>query len=656
MLFRSAVLASVLVLSPAVAVADTGEGAQLVDLLDHSESATQLTLRESHLSAGGADDGYTLLTEPMSADSFYVAGVTWEGEAPESVDLRVLEAGAWSDWYNLEIETGEGGNDGTEPFIAGGAEGVQVRVSGDTVPDGLTLVLTDGSESEAAENTDPSEASIAPAVGTESVPAVNVDDPVDAAALPELEQVAESSDSPLGANEATAQEQTAGGAEALAHEPASISGGVVAPRIVSRSGWGQERIPPAWTPTYVELGGAVIHHTAGTNNYTQAQAPGVVRSVHDYHTYSWGRGWDDIGYNFLVDRFGTIYEGRYGSLTSADNDMVVGGHAAPANTGSMGISVMGTYTGSIQPTNASINAITDLISWKFSVAGVDPKGTWTFYNSRTGGYTTVNSILGHRDVSATICPGNIYPLLPSIRNNVQSTIAEATSGPTLAIYRTNDFSPISSDVQFFGKPGDEFYVGNLLGKGDLPFIRRGNTFTFAETSGTPTRTRTYTIGQPGQEVYTGDIDGDGKDSLILRSGKTFYIYDDLSVNRPTRTLMYGRENDEAYIMDWDGDGNDEIIVRRGYKFYMKWMVTGGNADKVINYGRVGDEVLIGNWNGGKYDTITVRRGKTYYMNYLNVSGQADLEFKYGREDDKVVVGDWDRDGKDGIGVVRELNR
>lgn len=662
MKFRSAALATILLAVPTTAIADTPNGMTVIDLnsapqrdqadngasspggdaqaLSGTESANSA---ESDVAQNEASSEYEILTAPMASDEFYVAGVTWEGTAPEGVDIRVLESGTWSDWYALEIEVGVGGNDGTEPFITGGADGVQVRISGSEPPADLNLVLTSGEgDGEAVEET-PSVATVAPAAGTDTIEAINAED-VAPETLMDMGTSAPSA-------EALAEGQTL---------TTQATATVPQPSIVTRAGWGETRVPPLWTPSYVKLGGAVIHHTAGTNNYTQAQAPGVVRSVHDYHTYSSGRGWDDIGYNFLVDKYGTIYEGRYGTLLSSDTQMVVGGHAAPANTGSMGISVMGTYTGTVQPTQASITSMENIIAWKFSTAGVNPKGTWTFYNGNTGRNQTVNAILGHRDVSATVCPGNIYPLLGSMRNNVQTKIDSAgkpvRGDNDLVVFKTDDFSPVSTNVQYFGKSGDEFYVGSVLGNGDLPFTRRGNVFTFATSSTSPTTTNTYTIGRAGQQVFTGDIDGDGKESLILRSGNRFDIYDNPAVNTPTRSINFGKANDEVFVFDWDGDGMDEIAVRRGNQFYLKWMVTSGNADRVINYGREGDEVYVGNWNGGSVDTITVRRGNTYYMSYSNRSGDADRKFGYGRATDTVVVGDWNRDGKDGIGVVRDLTK
>lgn len=320
---RAAVLGSILVLTPTAALADSADGAAVINLLETADIETISTSPDVGLSTDSAtypasdlseaDVGYQVLTAPLGVDEFFVAGVTWEGTAPESVDIRVLEGAQWGDWYSLEIETGEGGRDGTEPFIAGGAEGVQVRITGDELPADLDLALTNGEGGDSPKEEAPAQATVEPAPGSEFDRAVNADD------LALLTETAQPELLPLVQPEADlpqAQAETDLGQAA----PAAVA----PPRVVDRRGWGETRVPPLWTPVSVNLGGAVIHHTAGNNNYSAQDAPKVVQSVHDYHTYSWGRGSDDIGYNFLIDRFGTVYEGRYGSLNSAPGRMIVG--------------------------------------------------------------------------------------------------------------------------------------------------------------------------------------------------------------------------------------------------------------------------------------------------------------------------------------------
>ena len=139
------------------------------------------------------------------------------------------------------------------------------------------------------------------------------------------------------------------------------------PAIVSRAAWGANeeivRARPSVAPA-VRL--AVVHHTAGTNSYTRAQAAAIVRGIEVYHVQ--GNGWNDIGYNFLVDRFGTVYEGRGGGVERN----VIGAHAEGFNTGTTGIALLGNYTSAVPPL-AQQNALARLLAWRLDVAHVDPR-------------------------------------------------------------------------------------------------------------------------------------------------------------------------------------------------------------------------------------------------------------------------------------------
>lgn len=581
------------------------------------------------------DGGYEIVTAALASDPFYVAGVTWAGAQPVEVDIRVM-TGDWSDWYTLEMDSE--GVAGTEPFITAGATAVQVRILGTEIPAEAELTLAAGTGE--ATPAEPELAEDQPAEGTESDPVVNV----------------ENTDFFVPQRDVTFANASLVSGQDLGQNPLSAVG-LGAPNVTTRAQWGTTRVPPAWKPVYVPLQSAIIHHTAGTNDYQPSQSAAIVRGIHDYHTFT--RKWDDIGYNYLVDKFGRVFEGRYGTLASPGDKMVVGGHAAPANTGSLGISVMGTYMNNVYPSAEVLTALENTIAWRFGMAGVNPNGTWV-YKDRSGRNVTAPTILGHKDVSATACPGNIYPQLGRIRANVGRMISDSqkisTPSPTtMKLYKTDDFAPISRDIQHFGSVTDEFYVGNVLGNGDLPFVRRGNQFFFAATSQSPTASFQTSLGTPGQEVYVGSVFDKNRESVILRTGNTFSIYDNIYSNTPTRVINYGRAGDEVFVFDWDGDGLDEIAVRRGNQFYLKWTVLSGNADRVITYGRVGDEVLPGKWSplAGAPETLTVRRGNQYHMMYTIRSGNADYSFGYGRATDRVVIGDWNRDGRDGVGVVRK---
>ncbi len=138
-----------------------------------------------------------------------------------------------------------------------------------------------------------------------------------------------------------------------------------------------------------------------------------MRGVQLFHVKS--NGWNDIGYNFLVDRFGTIYEGRYGGV----DRNVVGAHALGFNTGSVGIALLGTY-GNTKPSAAAQDAIARVIAWRLDLAHVDPTSTLTFVSGGSERYAAeipvqLKAVSGHRDTGSTECPGNaLYARLGAI--------------------------------------------------------------------------------------------------------------------------------------------------------------------------------------------------------------------------------------------------
>lgn len=175
------------------------------------------------------------------------------------------------------------------------------------------------------------------------------------------------------------------------------------PRIITRAGWGSpEPDWSTWEPEYQSLGRAIVHHTATT------EAPNAfvaIRAIWQYHAVN--LGWGDIGYNYLVDSAGNIFQGRYfdHNYAASHNVDVVAGHAYDNNRGTTGIAAIGNFQGS-SPTAVQLNAISDIIGYKLAPYDVNPSGN--------GGFGT--AVVGHRDVLSTACPGaNLYPRLGDIR-------------------------------------------------------------------------------------------------------------------------------------------------------------------------------------------------------------------------------------------------
>ncbi|MGB2952965.1 MAG: N-acetylmuramoyl-L-alanine amidase [Gaiellaceae bacterium] len=192
------------------------------------------------------------------------------------------------------------------------------------------------------------------------------------------------------------------------------------PAIVPRSAWGAvESIRRSQPRFAAAVRMAIIHHTAGSNSYTAAQSAAIVRAIEVYHVR--GNGWDDIGYNFLVDRYGQIFEGRYGGIDRP----VIGAHALGFNNGSVGIAYIG--NGSSPITAAARAALVALLAWRLDVAHIDPLSKVVMtssgnYRYPAGTSVTLRAISGHRDTGPTECPGNsLYGQLPSITRAVAAT-------------------------------------------------------------------------------------------------------------------------------------------------------------------------------------------------------------------------------------------
>ena len=191
-----------------------------------------------------------------------------------------------------------------------------------------------------------------------------------------------------------------------------------APAIVPRAGWNADekirRGSPAFA-TNVRL--ALVHHTAGSNGYSAAQAPAIVKAIQLYHVR--GNGWNDIGYNFLVDRFGTVYEGRYGGITKN----VVGAHAEGFNTGSVGVAVLGEYS-SLAVSGPARDSVARLLAWRLDLAHVDPASTQSFISGGNARFPAglpvfLRTVSGHRDTGFTDCPGTaLYNLLTTMAGDV----------------------------------------------------------------------------------------------------------------------------------------------------------------------------------------------------------------------------------------------
>jgi hypothetical protein len=206
------------------------------------------------------------------------------------------------------------------------------------------------------------------------------------------------------------------------------------PQIVSRAAWGADLAsggcPPRGPPQYGTVQAAVIHHTVNANDYTPEEAPSIVLGICRFHVY--GNGWNDIGYNALVDRYGTLYEGRAGGLKRP----VVGAQAQGFNSQTTSIASIGDHT-TEAPTPQAQRSIIQFLAWKVGVNRATP-ATGTVQLTSAGGsesrypagtVITVPRVVGHTTLGLTACPGGaLIPLIPQIQAAAQKRIKHFAKG------------------------------------------------------------------------------------------------------------------------------------------------------------------------------------------------------------------------------------
>ncbi|MFJ4416597.1 peptidoglycan recognition protein family protein [Streptomyces sp. NPDC088925] len=189
------------------------------------------------------------------------------------------------------------------------------------------------------------------------------------------------------------------------------------PRFVSRAKWGADPRLLDQKPHYADsVHAIVIHHTDTPNGYSCADSASYVRDI--YQAHATARGWGDIGYNFLVDRCGTIFEGRLGGVDRP----VIGAHTVGLNKGTTGIAAIGTYTAGVPVPAPMRRSIERIIAWKLGLTEISPSARTqlvsTNSKSRFPKDTSVNlpTVLGHIEAYETDCPGQaLMDLLPEFR-------------------------------------------------------------------------------------------------------------------------------------------------------------------------------------------------------------------------------------------------
>jgi N-acetylmuramoyl-L-alanine amidase len=200
------------------------------------------------------------------------------------------------------------------------------------------------------------------------------------------------------------------------------------PAVVTRAQWGAGACTPRRAPQYGEVRAVHVHHTVSLNDYSPAEAPAMVLAICRYHRNS--NGWDDIGYNVLVDKYGVLYEGRAGGLDQA----VIGAQAQGFNAMTAGIASVGDNS-VVGASPQQLDAIAGYIRWKLPVHGQPVSGPVAVTSSGgsltrypAGARVTLQRVIGHRDTGRTACPGNaLYAQLPELRSKVETGALQPVS-------------------------------------------------------------------------------------------------------------------------------------------------------------------------------------------------------------------------------------
>jgi uncharacterized protein with LGFP repeats len=190
------------------------------------------------------------------------------------------------------------------------------------------------------------------------------------------------------------------------------------PNIISRADWGADESMRTGAPVYDDgIRAGILHHTAGNNDYAPEDSARIVREIYAYHTRT--LRWSDIAYNALVDKYGQVFEGRFGGITRP----VQGSHTGGFNKNTWAVAMIGNFD-PMEPPPVQLRAVGRLFGWRLAMDGVDPKGSVPLA-SAGGPYTrfpqgatpTLPNIFAHRDTGSTDCPGNLgYACLDTIRD------------------------------------------------------------------------------------------------------------------------------------------------------------------------------------------------------------------------------------------------
>lgn len=393
---------------------------------DHPRAA-DTRLAEQPLTGLG---GGVTIREISQQTPFSMVALTGGDLTGTSARIRAKRAdGNWGPWYDAETVESNGDDDGpahgprgTEPLFVGTTTAVQIAV---TRPPGAPVTVAPQAEAK------PDKLGYVPAT-TERTLAQNL-----SAVLITPPQA------PV---------------DAQWQPPTGVLAPGQVPNIISRAQWGADESMKCGTPVYDDgVKAAIVHHTAGSNDYAPEDSAAIVRAIYAYHTRT--LGWCDIAYNALVDKYGQVFEGRAGGIDRP----VEGSHTGGFNKDTWGVAMLGNFD-DVRPTEIQLRTVGRLLGWRLGIDHVDPLGTVVLTSAGTtythfprGSTPMLPTIFTHRDVGNTDCPGaQAYAAMPEIRD-IAARFNEPPKPLTLedrlrggAIYAK--WQALGADNSMLGKP------------------------------------------------------------------------------------------------------------------------------------------------------------------------------------------------------------
>jgi N-acetylmuramoyl-L-alanine amidase len=345
--------------------------------------------------AGPRQPGWSAKVKPSIPAQ--LVGFTWDGEPEGAVQVRRRSGGAWSEWFDVHADPDEAPDAGSPEagartsagpvWLGDGTDEVEVEVEEGRL-DGLRM---------------------------EAIRSIEHAPPAGAIA----------------------------GAGALPGPP-----GIISRASWGAAGWATGNGGCGGGPSYDPPRFGVLHHTVNGNGYGPDQSDDLLRGIQAFHQRT--NGWCDIAYNFVVDRFGRVFEARGGGVDAG----VQGGHTKGFNEGAIGVALLGDHT-QAGVSAAAHGAVRALFTWKFAIHGIDA-GDVTYEVS--GGSTKypdgqqviLPRLFGHRDVALTSCPGGFaQPLLAGLRRDIQNVVVASRPEP-LPRWNPDGSRPAVRVVDVFG--------------------------------------------------------------------------------------------------------------------------------------------------------------------------------------------------------------